>query len=334
MRVPHYEEIVDPRFTDPGRFETADAILTAELTTLSEKALIHGAFLFGSVSFNDHTPGSDRDLIVAYQGPAYQTEAQVLPQLHKVATTVFRQTGVHLEMTCATVQQFKDGEHSMTDPMLTWLKNQHNMASEGVIGESFVDDMQPQRRPPRTMFTDLEAWIAKAHHTLQKAYLQGEYFTPHESLGHIYSLSHVVTRKMLDALALQERTPEELLESMAKDDILAGLERRYAGGGHLESYHYLKASAQTYYQDFLPLVPQLSAEEYDQLIYAELDANLPIAIHFLTRMQLAQRCARAHLRLLVEPLDEGRYVFSEGDETLRGQPFLPADVKEAILRTS
>src|SRR5688572_26465182 len=170
------------------------------MADLCEKGLIHGAILFGSASFGDANPGSDRDMIVAYSGPVYETELKTLEALHGIAKDVYRATSIPLEITCATLEQFQEGEHSLSGPMLNWLRVQPEQFPNNVIGYNFICEIAEQRRPPRTDFTELDTWLSRTHHVLQKEYLQGQYFRPYDLLGQIYSVPHVAVRKMIDVL--------------------------------------------------------------------------------------------------------------------------------------
>jgi hypothetical protein len=167
---------------------------------LCRLGIVHGALLFGSASFGDQNAGSDRDMIVAYPGPIYETEPQALDVLHGVAKEVYTATGVPLEMTCATLEEFQEGEHTLAAPMLNWLKEQPSQFPQDIIGNEFVSTIPAQRRPLRTDFTELEAWLTRTHHILQKEYLQGRYFRPHDLLGQVLSAPHVATRKTIDVL--------------------------------------------------------------------------------------------------------------------------------------
>jgi hypothetical protein len=187
------------------------------MAELCDKGTIYGAVLFGSASFSDTNPGSDRDMIAAYPGPVYATEPQTLDALHSVATEVYRATGVPLEITCATLEEFQEGEHTLTGPMLAWLREQPARFPGDVIGDNFIDRIAEQRRPPRTDFTELEAWLARAHHVLQKEYLQGHYFRPYDLLGQVFSAPHVAARRTIDALDSNgyEAAPLESLTKQA-----------------------------------------------------------------------------------------------------------------------
>src|SRR5690242_13833478 len=138
MRVPTYEEITGPGFERSDRFELADRIVGERFLELCGQGVIHGAFRFGSASFGDVGPGSDRDIIVAYQDPVYETEPATLAKLHSVAKEVYMTTGVPLEMTCASLGQFQAGEHTLTRPMLRWLRRQPEMFPRDILGENFV----------------------------------------------------------------------------------------------------------------------------------------------------------------------------------------------------
>lgn len=124
MRCLSYEEATNTVSDNPYRFEEANVILHAELGRLCAQGDIFGAFLFGSASFKDTNAGSDRDLLVTYEGSVYEREQEVLPRLHDVARDVYAITGVPLEVTCASLQQLEDGEHGLARGILRWLLRQ------------------------------------------------------------------------------------------------------------------------------------------------------------------------------------------------------------------
>ena len=91
------------------------------------------------------------------------------------------------------------------------------------------------------------------------------------------------------------------------------------------SHEEITDSARLFYDRFIPEAVNLNPQEYDQMVEAEINYNLPKAIHLLSRLQMIQRCSRAHLRLRVNGWeDHGVVAFTEGDEDTHGQQFLPA----------
>jgi predicted nucleotidyltransferase len=325
VHVPSYEQVTSPQFERKGRFEYADTIIRERMADFCNSDLIYGAVLFGSASFGDTNPGSDRDMIVAYPDPVYETEIQTLEALHGVAKEVYRATSIPLEITCATLEQFREGEHLLNTPMLSWLRAQTMQFPNDVIGHDFIGDIADQRRPPRTDFTELEMWLSRAHHTLQKEYLQGHYFHPHDLLGQIYSAPHVATRKVIDALK-SNKYESGALEVLTKEGIASSLYEIYDREQVISCrlYDEITDSAQVFYDKLIPNAADLNQEEYDQLIEAEIENNLPKAIHLLSRLQMIQRCTRAHMRLRVNGWEEHKIVsFTEGDEDEDGLPFLP-----------
>jgi hypothetical protein len=97
----------------------------------------------------------------------------------------------------------------------------------------------------------------------------------------------------------------------------------------LSVYSEITDDAQLFYDRFVPEATSLSQEEYDQIIEAEIDINLPKAIHLLSRLQMIQRCSRAYSRLRVIPWErDGAISFTDGDEDEQGRPFLPAYLRE------
>lgn len=325
MRVPSYKEATSERFEAKDRFEHADTIIRNKIAGLCNKELVYGAVLFGSASFGDANPGSDRDMIVAYPGPVYDTELQSLEALHGLAKEVYRATSIPLEITCATLEQFQEGEHLINGPMLNWLQAQAAQFPHDVLGQDFVGNIAEQRRPPRTDFSDLEMWLSRAHHALQKQYLQGCYFQPHDLLGQIYSVPHVAARKVIDALK-SNKYESGALEVLTKEGIASSLYEIYDREQVISCrlYDEITDSARLFYDELLPKAARLDQEEYDQIIEAEIDTNLPKAIHLLTRFQMIHRCTRAHLRLRLHGWEEyGRISFTAGDEDQDGSPFLP-----------
>lgn len=330
MRVPSYEEATSPAFRQEDRFEAADRMLKERLGELCAQGTIHGAFLYGSASFGDTNAGSDRDVIVAYNGNVYETEPATLDALHGVATAVYAATSVPLEVTCATLDEFQEGEHQLTDPMLEWLRQQPEQFPHDGIGEPFIGDIAYRRRPVRTDFTELEGWLARTHHVLQKEYLQGNYFRPSDLLGQIYSLPHVATRKTINALEINGFGAGPL-ESLTKEGIANSLYSTYDRKQAIscQLYDEVTRHARMFYDELLPEADRLTEDEYGQIIIAEIDHNLPKAIHLLTRLQMVHRCTRAHLRLRIGPFeDDGLVLLTEGDEGENGTPFLPAYLRQ------
>ena len=330
MRVPSYEEATSPAFRQEDRFETADLILKERLGELCARDIVHGAFLYGSASFGDTNAGSDRDVIVAYNGNVYETEPAAHGALHNVATEVYTATSVPLEVTCASLDEFREGEHQLTDPMLKWLKEQPGQFPHDSIGDPFIDDIAYRRRTVRTDFTELEAWLARTHHVLQKEYLQGHYFRPADLLGQIYSLPHVATRKTINALEMSGFGAGPL-DSLTKEGIANSLYSTYdrERATSCQLYDEVTQHARIFYDELLPAADQLTEDEYNHIVTAEIDHNLPKVIHLLTRLQMVHRCTRAHLRLRIGPFEDmGLVLLTEGDEKENGTPFLPKYLRQ------
>lgn len=325
MHVPPYERAVIPGFEQKDRFEIADAMVHERMDELHRRGIVHGALLFGSVSFGDTNSGSDRDVLVAYPGPIYDTEPQALEALHRLAIEVYRASSVPLEATCTTLEQFQEGEHSFSRQMLQWLKEQPEQYPHDVIGNEFMSIIAEGRKLPKTDFTSLEAWLARTHDVLQKEYLQGYYSNPHHLLGQIFGVPHVGVRKTIDILQ-SNGFESGLLKSFTRQDIASSLFEMYNKERAVvcRLHDEITEEARVFYEEFIPEARKLSKEEYDQIIEAEIEINLPKAIHLLTKLQMIHRCRRAHLRLRVVPYEEsGDISFTDGDEDEHNQPFLP-----------
>jgi hypothetical protein len=94
-------------------------------------------------------------------------------------------------------------------------------------------------------------------------------------------------------------------------------------------YNQITDDARLFYNNFLPAAGGLDQAEYDQIIEAEIEVNLPKAIHLLSRLQMIQRCSRAHSRLRIVPYEEyGVISFTDGDENEDGSPFLPKYLRD------
>jgi hypothetical protein len=328
MRALSYEEAIDPQFENQERFNVADEILKDRLGDLSRRGIIHGAFCYGSASFNDMRPGSDRDLAIAYEGPVHLNEHYVLPYIHDVAQELYSNTGVHLEISCATLQQYKDGEHQFSNPMLDWLKAQPAEHPDDCIGREFVSQISPKRKLLPSDFTELETYLSRTHHDFQKEYLQGTHFKPIDTLGYIFSAPHIAARKTIDAF-YRNHLDHRALPSLTKQEIAESLYGQYYGR-FIECYQQITRDAQDYYQHFLPEVKKLNPSEYQQIVDVLIADNLPRVIQVITGLQTAQRTGRAHLRIVVDSVDKGPLRFTQGDENGL-LPFLPDDLRRTMV---
>jgi len=160
---------------------------------------------------------------------------------------------------------------------------------------------------------------------LQKEYLQGHYFQPYDLLGQILSAPHIAVRKTVDVLksnGFEAGSLDDLTKSGIASSLFAIYDREQAISCGL--YDQISSDARLFYDKFLHEAGDLRQDEYDQIIEAVINVNLPKAIHLLSRLQMIQRCDRAHLRLRVVPFeDDGIISFTDGDEDEHNVPFLP-----------
>ncbi len=265
-----------------GQFERADTLVKSSFGELAERGVVLGAFPFGSSQFGDYSLTSDYDIIVAIEDTAVTTEMEIYRELHEAARVVYGQTSVPLEVSCFTESQFAEGLHTMPSAMLEWLKGQRVQYPESVIGKDFVGAIHNYvpKVPASPSLATADSYAASTRHTLKKEWLQGTYFRPHDLLSLVLSVPHVLGRKTVDIVSYGTLT------DLSKGGIKTAVEQTLGADERLLTlYGEISEDLSRYADQFLPSVADLSSDEYDQVIEATLEDNLPKAIELIRRMQ-------------------------------------------------
>ena len=292
MRVAQHHEIVgNSNFNGGERFDEADRLVRERFQALSSQGIIVGAFPFGSTQFADHNAFSDFDIAVAIEETGVEAETVTYRAIHDTAKAVFRRTSVPLEVSCYTTAQLREGLHDFPPTMLSWLKEERAKYPHSVIGDDFIEEITPKRlrQSPRVL-ADIDEYVARSRHLLKKSWWQGCYFRPHDLLAVVLNTPHIAGRKVIDTLQSNCFGYDNPLQDMKKESITRAVGEMFGPQSEITTlYHAVHSDALRYQREFVNEAVHLSQEEYDQIIEATLDDDLPKVIEFLRRIQQEYR---------------------------------------------
>ncbi|HEX8762420.1 MAG TPA: nucleotidyltransferase domain-containing protein [Candidatus Saccharimonadales bacterium] len=196
MRATTYDEVVSGRLNHPERrYQQAAQLAYSALSAHETKRHLIGAVLFGSAIAHDlftppeANPLSDLDLIVISKDDG---TPKVTDALREMSEQIFDKTAVSTEVTWLTEPEAIAG-HTLTTPMLAWLRRRTSRHPDTVIGENPADIIEPLEIDHRSL---IEAWISRTTHNLKKSYVSNR----SETLSMALSIPHITARKSLDAL--------------------------------------------------------------------------------------------------------------------------------------
>ena len=288
MRIAnHHELLAMSRPEKAERFTEIDTLVHQEFTQLVEAGHVIGAFPFGSTQFGDHTALSDYDLVAAIEENGIGEETLAFQAIHEAAKRIYHRTSVPLEVSCYTADQLTEGLHGFPTTMLTWLKEQRRLQPEGMIGADFVPHIKPKhsRESPLTL-VDIDGYVDRTRYVLKKNWWQGTYFQPHDLLGITLNIPHVMGRKTIDTLQQGHAIPKGTLKDLTKRSIREAVLNIFGAESDIGVlYSSISSDMQSYQNEFISQAAQLSTQEYDQIIEAVLEENLPKGIELLRRMQ-------------------------------------------------
>jgi len=291
MRVPDYGELTLPIADDAENLKLLDERVSVEFGHLVSKGLIVGAFPFGSTQFNDANRLSDYDIVVATDDEGVDAETRSFRAVHDITKMLYHTHGVPFEVTCYTMTQMTKGLHGFPDAILSWLKDQANLHDSRCIGRPFIDSIQPKRvGVSADGLRDLDDYIDRTRYALKKDWLQGASTRPQDVLAVALGTPHVVGRKVVDTLQQTRAVANGTLKDLTKASINEAVMRVFGEESQVAGlYREIVMNKQTFISEFIPEAHQLTAEEYNQIIEAVLEDNLPKCIELLRRMQESYR---------------------------------------------
>jgi hypothetical protein len=284
MHVPQHLELLNITQIEHEPSEI-DKIARANLDNLYKKGYILGAFPFGSVQTGDHSSLSDYDVAIMIPETDSDRETEIFQAIHDAAKQIYTQTSTPLEVSLHTDVELKTGRHDFPHPMVDWLREQR-FYNPRTIGEDFIMDIAHKEPPtPHGIFGEMDRYTKQTRYRMKKAWFQGVYSDPHELLGTVLGTPHVSTRKTIDTFQRVGLFPEMLHHLDHESIYMTAADLLEEDGRAAELYHAISADKRTYESKFLYEAANLSSDEYDQIVMAVLEEDLPMAIELLRRLQ-------------------------------------------------
>lgn len=268
-----------------------DAAVKGELGQLAAEGHIAGAFPFGSTQFGDANPLSDYDIVIVIDEDGVGAETRSFRAIHDTFKRLHHVHGLPFEVSCYTTEQLAEGLHGFPDVMLSWLKEQASLYDDRFIGKPFIHAIQPKRLGVSADgLLELDEYVDRTRYILKKSWLQGVVAQPHSVLGLVLSTPHVVGRKAVDTLQGAYAISKGTLKDLTKTHIDEALANVFGNDSEvIRLYGEIVNDKRVFHNEFVPQVSRLSVGEYDQMVEAVLEDNLPKCIELLRRMQEGYR---------------------------------------------
>jgi predicted nucleotidyltransferase len=299
-----FYDIETGRLNDPERFNRALELARQGFQNLYDEARIRGALIFGSAVFGDAEALSDLDAILLLSEVRRSEDNELIRDL---ARTTFKETGVPLELSCFSHDEFYYGRHPYRPHVVTWLREQAELYPENVIGDPRLKDI---RAGEVNLAADLNNWLESEQYRLGKQDFQGHNFRPEDLLAYVLNTPHVAGRKCIDVLRWTGTIPEDVLLSMRKTDIASAVHEVLAGDRAYflwDLYEQLSHDRDDFANFVACLAPdQLDAEEFRQIVCETLKYDLPIAKRLLGWLQIGFNDAYLHYGGMKYPENQPR----------------------------
>lgn len=291
MRALTHDELLTASLDIAARQADMNESVREEFTKLIEDGVVTAVYPFGSVQFDDATLASDYDCLVVLPESGVEAETESLQAIHDVAKRFYARYGMPFEVSCYTDGQLIRGQHELPDIMLNWLKSQAATYDERHIGPSFVHLIEPKQKVESVdVLSNLDEFVNRTSYVLKKQWLQGVCFKPHDVLGLVLSTPHIIGRKVIDTLQDLGAVDFDGMPDLKKASIDEAFLALFGADSKIGTlYQSIAEDRRRYIDELMAQAKDLTMAEYDHIIEATLEDDLPQCIELLRRIQESYR---------------------------------------------